>query len=203
MKGKDSGITIEELINITNKVIHDDLHLSETIWNGFATSADRHKGFYNSQFIIGRGNKHMNSTTGTGWHAEPGHNYFTQVIGKKRWYLMEPKYSSLMLPLRGGMVNMQSGCSHVANTVILHNESLKKRLPLLYVDTYPGDLLYVPDWYWHTVKNYEGFNIGCLIRELNISLAVRNNAHYMSIIALNKFMKIIFGIDIGGFPPQR
>ena len=144
----------------------------------------------------------MNITTGTGWHAEPGHNYFTQVIGKKRWYLMEPKYSSFMLPLRGGVVNMQSGSYHVTNTMMLHNESLMKRLPLLYVDTYPGDLLYVPDWFWHTVQNYEGFNIGCPIRELNITLAVRNNAHYMSIIALNKLMKNIFGVDIGGYPPS-
>merc|ERR1719221_1118733 len=185
---------IDELIHLTNKVVHDDLMLSDKIWNGFATNADRHRGFYNSQFIIGRGTGDMNQTTGTGLHAEPGHNWFTQVVGKKRWYLMEQKYSSFMKPIRGGIVNMQAGHPR------LHDPENFNRFPLQYADTLPGDLLYSPDWYWHSVKNYEGFNIGCPIREFNVTLAIQNNALYTSIIAWNKFVKSVFGIDMGGYP---
>lgn len=196
MAGKKSG-SMEELTNLTNQVIHDGLMLSDKIWKGFATNIDRHKEFRNSQFIIGRGDKHMNATTGTGWHAEPGHNWFSQIVGKKRWYLMEPKHSSLMVPVRGGIVNMQTG------SIDVHDPEMMKRFPLQYADTLPGDLLYSPDWYWHTVKNYEGFNIGCPIRELNMSIAFQNNAHYTAAIVMNKVAEKLFGIDIGGYPDAQ
>jgi len=192
-EGKESG-SLEELTNVTNKVVHDELMLSEKIWNGFATDTERHVGFKNSQLIIGRGTKDMNTTTGTGLHAEPGHNWFSQVVGKKRWYLMEQKYSSLMKPMRGGIVNMQTG------SLRTHDEEVFKRFPLQYADTLPGDLLYSPDWYWHTVKNYEGFNIGCPIRELNVSIGFQNNAAYMGAIVVNKIVEKLFGFDMGGYP---
>lgn len=196
MKGKDSG-SMEELTNLTNQVVHDELMLSQKIWDGFATDVGRHKEFRNSQLIIGRGTNNFNSTTGTGLHAEPGHNWFSQVVGKKRWYLMEQKYSALMKPVRGGIVNMQTGTTHT------HDFEMFKRFPLQYADTHPGDLLYSPDWYWHSVKNYEGFNIGCPIRELNMSIAFRNNAAYTGAIVVNKIAEKLFGIDIGGYPSAR
>ena len=110
---------------------------------------------------------------------------------------MEQKYSALMKPVRGGIVNMQTGTKHT------HDYEMFKRFPLQYADTMPGDLLYSPDWYWHTVKNYEGFNIGCPIRELNMSIAFKNNAAYTGAIVMNKIVEKLFGIDIGGYPQAR
>ena len=73
-------------------------------------------------------------------------------------------------------------------------------LPLEYADLLPGDMLYNPDWQWHTIQNFEGLSIGVPIREVNISLSFQNNFLYTSIVTLNKLMDK-FGVDIGGYPP--
>lgn len=117
-----------------------------------------------------------------------------QVAGKKRWYFMDPKYSANMFPLRGGKVNMMTGNINMGK--------LQKYLPLRYADVQAGDLLYNPDWEWHTIKNYKGLSIGCPIREVNISLSFQNNFQYTSIVYANKVLEK-FGIDIGGYPPNN
>ena len=111
----------------------------------------------------------------------------------KRWYFMDPKYSAYMHPLRGGKVNMQAG--------VLDMAERQKHLKLRYADVRAGDLLYNPDWEWHTIQNYEGLSIGVPIRELNISLSFQNNAQYTAIILINKFLEK-FGLDIGGYAPN-
>jgi hypothetical protein len=169
-----------------NKLVLTDLDL-DRIWPGFGT----HGTFYGSQFIISRGSNMSDSTTGTGWHCAIGNNWFAQVAGTKRWYFMDPKYSSQMSPGRGGKVNMQ--------TTVKNMGELQKHIPLRYGDIKTGDLLYNPDWEWHTIKNFEGLSIGVPMREVNISLAIRNNLQYTSIVLINKGLEKI-GIDIGGYP---
>jgi hypothetical protein len=98
-----------------------------------------------------------------------------------------------MFPLRGGKVNMMTGSREMGR--------LQKHLPLRFADVYAGDLLYNPDWEWHTIRNYKGLSIGCPIREVNISLSFQNNFQYTSIVSLNKLADK-FGIDIGGYAPN-
>jgi len=98
--------TLEELQDDINKVVLEDLDL-DRLWKGFGTK--QHKTYYGSQLIIGRGSDDSDETTGTGWHCAAGNNWFVQVIGKKRWYFMDQKYSKYMYPLRGGKVNMMTG----------------------------------------------------------------------------------------------
>lgn len=174
--------------NEINKLVNNDLDIQKILWNSFGTK--KHKTYVNSQLIIGRGYKNINSTTGTGWHCAMGNNWFVQVIGKKRWYFLNPKYSSLFHPLRVGPVAMQVG--------IKNFDKYHENLPLEYVDLESGDLLYNPDWYWHTIKNYEGLSIGVPIREFNISLSFQNNYHFALIVSINKIFER-FGIDIGGY----
>ena len=73
------------------------------------------------------------------------------------------------------------------------------RLPLSYADIRAGDMLYNPDWYWHTIQNREGLSIGCPIREFNLTISYQNNALYTGIVTLNKVAQKL-GIDIGGYP---
>lgn len=181
----------EELQAEVNKLTQEDLELSR-IWPGFGTPY--HKKFIGSQLIFGRGKNTSDATTGTGWHCAGGNNYFIQVAGMKRWYFMDPEYSAVMSPLRGGMVNMMTGNREMSK---LHDH-----IPLRYADIRAGDLLYNPDWEWHTIKNYEGLAIGCPIRELNISLTFRNNFQYTSIILINKLLDQMGGLSIGGYPPS-
>ena len=133
---------LEVLQDAINEVVQEDLEL-DRIWKGFGKKST-HKTFYGSQLIIGRGSSNSSDTTGTGWHCAAGNNWFVQVFGTKRWYFMDPKYSKVMHPLRGGKVNMMTG----------NKEMLKYHgnIPLRYADIMAGDLLYNPDWEWHTIK---------------------------------------------------
>jgi len=45
-------------------------------------------------------------------------------------------------------------------------------LPVEYADLNPGDMLYNPDWQWHTIRNYEGLSIGVPIREVRYALII-------------------------------
>lgn len=178
---------------VVNEVVQNDLELSKRLWNGFGFK-ESHPTFIGSQMILGRGTNGTVDTTGTGWHCAPGNNWFIQVAGSKRWYFMDPKYSAFMLSMRGGTVNMLSG-SRKPGLVF-------NRLPLSYVDVQAGDLLYNPDWYWHTIQNKEGLAIGCPIREFNRSLSWQNNAQFTAIIVINKIL-LKFGIPTYGiFVPK-
>jgi hypothetical protein len=99
-----------------------------------------------------------------------------------------------MHPLRGGKVNMMTGNKNMGE--------LQKYLPLRYADISAGDLLYNPDWEWHTIQNYEGLSIGVPIREVNISLSIQNNMQYTGIILINKALEKV-NLDIGGYPPAN
>jgi len=173
-----------------NEITLRDLELHR-IWKGFGTIA--HSTYFGSQLIVGRGSNDSDDTTGTGWHCAAGNNWFIQVVGRKRWYFMDPKYSAYMFPLRGGKVNMMTGDRNMGE--------LQKHLHIRHADLEAGDLLYNPDWEWHTIKNYEGLSIGCPIREVNMSLSLQNNFQYSSLVIVNKILEK-FGIDIGGYPPN-
>ena len=188
--GADEG-SMEKLVEKINKLVHDDFELSDRIWNGFGTDDVTHKNFFGSQLIMGRGSNSTATTTGTGWHCAPGNNWFAQAVGEKRWYFMHPKYSSYVLPLRSGVVNMQTGTTDMGDYV--------DRLPSSYADLRAGDMLYNPDWYWHTAHNREGVSIGVPIREVNITYSIQNNVQYTGIVTLNKIAQKL-GIDIGGYP---
>jgi hypothetical protein len=173
-----------------NDVIREDLDL-DRIWKGFGGPS--HSSFYGGQLVVGRGSNDSDATTGTGWHCAIGNNWFAQVTGTKRWYFMDPEYSAYMSPLRGGKVNMQT--SHKDMHLIQDN------IPLRYSDIFAGDLLYNPDWEWHTIKNYEGLAIGVPIREINLTLSFRNNFQYSAIVTLNKLTEKL-GFDLGGYAPS-
>jgi ribosomal protein L16 Arg81 hydroxylase len=89
-------------------------------------------------------------------------------------------------------VNMMTGTPKMSE--------LTPYLPVQYADLNPGDMLYNPDWQWHTIQNFEGLSIGVPIREVNMSLSFQNNFQYTSIVMANKLMDK-FGVDIGGYPP--
>lgn len=183
--------SVQALQEKLNTVVREDLELEKRLWRGFGTKS--HTTFHGAQFIMGRGSDDSEATTGTGWHCAAGTNWFVQAVGTKRWYFLDPEYSALMMPLRGGKVNMMTGSREMGK--------LQRHIPIRYADVQAGDLLYNPDWEWHSIKNYKGISIGCPIREFNMTLTFRNNFQYTSIVMLNKIADA-FGIDIGGYPPN-
>lgn len=177
-----------ELATAINDLVKEDLDL-DRIWQGFA--GPNHAEFHGSQLIVGYGKATSKETTGTGWHCAGGSNWFAQVVGRKRWWFMDPEYSPYMFPLRGGLVNMMTGRTDMGQ--------LQDHIPTRYVDLDAGDLLYNSPWEWHTIQNYEGISIGAPIREVNVTSTFRNNMHYTTYLILNKIMKDRFGVFPGGF----
>lgn len=186
-----SGIEgYQNLVKDTNEIVHDDLEVERLIYKGFGTSAD--KLWRGSQIIMGNGAKNLSQTTGTLWHCAIGSNWFIQVVGRKRWYFMDQKYSSLMSPLKGGLVNIQVGSKAT-------QEDALDKAPYDYVDLHAGDMLYNPDYTWHAIQNYEGLSIGCPVRFRSLRVAFRNNLQYASIGLINLVTSRLFGFSIGGY----
>jgi hypothetical protein len=176
------------LRKLTNEIVKKDLELERILWNGFGTKT--HKTYYGSQIIIGRGSDETEETTGTGWHSEGGNNWFVQVVGRKKWYFLNPKYSGFFKPLRFGVLTFNTGEKNISK---YHDN-----LPLEYADLEAGDLLYNPDLYWHTTKNYDGLTISIPVREANVTYLIKSNLHLASVIFVNLFFQKI-GINIGGY----
>jgi len=172
MNGTTEG-RAESLGETVNKLVRQDLDL-DRLWHGFGSKT--HKNYGGAQLISGQGGK-----TGTHWHCAPGNNWFIQVHGKKRWYMMDQEYSAYMKPKRNGMFSMWTGGG-------MEMAELEKYLPIKYVDIEAGDMLYNPNWEWHTIHNYEGLSIGVPLRERNMTLNLRNNLQYTGYAIINKIV---------------
>jgi hypothetical protein len=103
-------------------------------------------------FVAGAG-------TGSAFHCAVGGNFFVMVCGRKRWILVKPSDSFAMYPTIGR--NM--GSAYVGspiNSETYESEQME-RYPLFSkvskftVTLEPGDVLFVPSWWWHEVKNLE------------------------------------------------
>lgn len=120
--------------------LRDDLDLA---WLESWRQADGVGRFF-QLFIGGNG-------TNTGLHCAPGSNLFTQVYGTKRWYIYPTSYTPALAP-------------EVARTPFFYTlldveRPNLDRYPLApyasgwEVVLQPGDILYVPPFFWHQVHN--------------------------------------------------
>ena len=102
--------------------------------------------------------------TGSSLHCAVGGNFFFNVHGKKRWVLIHPKYTPLL----------ESTPAHDFSFVISGHDFENKEslihahIPYYEVILEPGDVLFVPPWWWHYVKNETDFTIGCAVRDHTI-----------------------------------
>lgn len=111
---------------------------------------------------------------GTGQNGSPYHcassgNLFCNVHGQKDWLLVSPQHSMWMYPQIG-----RNGLAVYVNSPVLSDqpEEICSRFPLyqyvpkLRASLRPGDVLYVPPWWWHEVTN-RGECIGVPVRLLD------------------------------------
>lgn len=103
-----------------------------------------------------------NRRTGTPAHAGYNYNLFYQLDGTKRWTIVDPAFSCFYYPYIMP--------THIDSATDWHTEEDRERCPLFrYCPTYelelePGDLLFNP-WYWlHTVKNTSDRSVGASMR---------------------------------------
>jgi hypothetical protein len=119
--------------------------------------------------------------TGTWWHCAGGMNLFGMLAGTKRWTLVDPADSPLMIPWTGGPGRSVYYISHhgaASPAYGKYRELLAlapEEAPELYtrafahanrfiVDLEPGDVLLIPAWWWHDVENTSPSSIGLATR---------------------------------------
>lgn len=89
------------------------------------------------------------------WHMESGENFFVLSKGRKTWELVHPKYTAAMRP------RVKINTNYIGSNIDFResDEIQVKRgfngyvnIPKLRVDLEPGDVLRVPNYWWHTAS---------------------------------------------------
>ena len=93
------------------------------------------------------------STTSTQWHCAELQNLFVEISGRKRWLLAAPADTPCFDP------RISTSSQQYCHSMIDFRDPDTDRYPLYaYMQTWevilePGDLLYIPPFWWHCVEN--------------------------------------------------
>jgi hypothetical protein len=102
------------------------------------------------------------------WHAEPGDNFFVLVRGVKDWTLAHPYYTAAMRPRVKSTTNYTGSNIDVREPdAVLRERGFAGYLavPKVTVRLIPGDVLRVPNHWWHTVVTRPGdYTVAATIR---------------------------------------
>jgi hypothetical protein len=107
-----------------------------------------------------------NANGRTGYHCAAGGNFFLQVHGRKKWVFVNPRHSPFMYPVI--RKDFFYSCSAVdfrmgRDEQMKEGFGLYNLIPKYEVVLEPGDVLYSPQWWWHTIDNL-GLSIGVAMR---------------------------------------
>lgn len=187
--GSDAGRS-NTLQETCDRIAQVDLELSR-IRPGFG--GPDHSGYQSAQYVIGKSSEELSKqSTGSDWHCAVGNNYFIQAVGRKQWDFIDPQYSHMLWPLKGGMLNMWTGNKNIAE--------VEKHIPRYSTILRAGDMVYNPVWMWHKVKNFGGLSIGVPVRERAVA-GLRRNMMFSFIVFSNMIMSKLFGVTYNGYPP--
>ncbi len=115
---------------------------------------------YSVQLFLGN---HVGS--GSPYHCAEDNNFFLQIEGRKRWTFVDPNHTLLLYPY----LTMKKSYEQCLVTG-LHGADEAERFPLYtYCPRYevtlePGDVVYTPSWWWHSVENMTRETIGVATR---------------------------------------
>jgi Cupin-like domain len=123
-----------------------DQSLIENKFNHYQQLFLAHKGYFN------------------GYHSEMVNSITLQVRGVKRWVVIDPRDSLFLDPVVSRMLHFP--CSLEIDTAILKNLP-QKPIRGYVVDLHPGDVFYLPPFFWHAVEYLEdAISIGCFWSEI-------------------------------------
>jgi len=120
------------------------------------------------KFFMGAGG------TSTAWHCAELQNFFVQIYGTKEWQFCPPSWTACLDPR---VVSLsQQYCHSMIDFRAPDHEShpLYAYAPLRRVVLEPGDVLYVPPFWWHCVYNPE-VSIGLAVWWINLLPALRSH----------------------------
>lgn len=142
---------------IFDRKLEDDLGMTE-LKDGLC---DWNHGFGGELFTghIGEG-----EIGGTPLHSAGLGNFFRQLAGVRNWTLISPEYSYLVRPVHGFLYSNAFGIYNAwkPKKFKAHMEHIPKQ----HVTLHPGDVLYIPPWWWHEIQIESGFNAGVSTRTL-------------------------------------
>lgn len=115
--------------------------------------------------------------SGSSLHCAVGGNFFFNVYGKKKWVLINPKYTPFLKSTPAEHFGFVISGEDLENPSSVRWNNL---IPKYEVILNPGDVLYIPPWWWHYVHNETNFTIGCAVRD--------HTVYYQSFINNPMFM---------------
>jgi Cupin-like domain len=125
-----------------------------------------------------------NSHSVSALHCAIGTNLFVNVFGRKTWYLIPPKYTSLLKPHLN-----QYGLFAISEQDIFNPNDISQKIPYISVTLDPGDVLFIPPWWWHAVRNESELTIGVANR-----IDIEHRA-YLSSNRLFTFLHVRHGLS--------
>jgi Cupin-like domain len=124
--------------------------------------------------------------TYTDLHAAMTNNMFVQINGRKEWLLFHPDNNPFTIP-------------YCENSPTFRSKLMENELSQLYglhALCEPGDMLYLPPFYWHFVRNHD-FSIGMSYRWLAIKPSYRVSPvmTFLTAVATNP-SPLLFMLDV-------
>lgn len=171
--GKARVSTAEDVMHHANGRLRQDLDIPW--WERISGWADNQHHWLRSRLFVGKivGAQLLVQPENafTLWHAEPGDNFFVLAKGTKTWTLAHPYYTAAMQPRVKTTTNY-----HGSNIDIREShDTLRQRgfagylaIPKVRVVLQGGDVLRVPNYWWHTVVTHPG--------DYTLAVSIRSNS---------------------------
>eukprot|EP01038_Epipyxis_sp_PR26KG_P009011 gene9011-12153_t len=130
-------------------------------------------------------------TIGTGWHGDVCNNFVVQVTGVKKWIMVDPKYSAYMRP------TMKAGKAAIVGAHLSFQEETLPYIPHHEFFIHPGDFLYNPEWYWHSIQNLpeSPYALGLVSRQCHLGRNFKQSLVFSSLVVINHARAMIFDVE--------
>jgi len=162
--------TAEDVMHHDNGRLRKDLDLP--YWEQVSGWVRNQHHWWRSRLLVGKvvGAQLMMQPPNafTLWHAEPGDNFFVLAKGEKTWTLAHPYYTAAMRPRVKRTTNY-----HGSNIDVRESDDVQIQrgfagylnIPKVRLTMKSGDVLRVPNNWWHTVVTHPGhYTLAATIR---------------------------------------
>jgi hypothetical protein len=109
------------------------------------------------------------SRVGSSLHCAGGDNMFLNIIGQKEWHFIHPTYSPVLQVSVSkyaiySVSEMKEAVIKNARHELVEGYPHMERVPIYKSVLEPGDILFNPPFWWHSVRNLTNYNVGCATR---------------------------------------